>query len=535
MEEDKKLYSEFLNGNKNAFNMLVSKYRKNVIYFITRFVKSIDEAEDIFQDVVLYLLENAKIYNPKYSFKSYLYTIARSKALNYLNKNKLPNTNLEELENTPEQNGLLEEIILSNERKTKIQKVISSLKPEYQLVIYLTQIEGLTYKETARIIEKTEKQIKNSTYNAKKTLKKLLIKERVIEMKHNKFIRLLSWILVIAIITSGVVVATKIIKDKINNVKLSAGFSGSIGNIKGNKVWVGTFDIAWNEFINYLGTPIEFENGISELADNLNNQSFSKDMLNENSYYIGQGPVSPDLKSEIEKNLKEKFGTSSDVLDDINWKSSDNEYLIYAMLNKSFTFKTPFRELSKAPFSNSEINVKYFGLDCPTVEDTFEQVTALFYNSDSDFAVKIDTIEGEEVILYRINNINNFQDTYNEVEKKASEYSGKKYLLREKDELRIPFISVNATINYDELCHKPIKNTNGVYLLSAVQNVNFSLTNLGGNLSSEAYVDFYLSEALEEPRYFNFTDTFVLYLKEKDKDKPYFALFVDNIDILVEK
>lgn len=535
MEEDKKLYSEFLNGDNDAFNLLISKYRKNVIYFITRFVKTIDEAEDIFQDVVLYLLENAKIYNPKYSFKSYLYTIARSKSLNYLNKNNLPTTNLENLENTPEQNNLLEDIILSNERKTKIQKVISDLKPEYQLVIYLTQIEGLTYKETARIIGRTEKQIKNSTYNAKKTLKKLLIKERVIEMKDNKFIRLLSWILVIAILTSGAVVATKIIKDKINNAKLSAGFSGSIGNIDGNKVWVGTFDIAWNEFISYLDSPIEFENGSSELADNLNKQSFTKDMLNENSYYIGQGPISPDLKVEIENNLKEKFGTSSDVLDDINWKSSNNEYLIYAMLNKSFTFKTPFLELGKKPFANSKKAVKYFGLDCSTVEDTFEQVTALFYNSDTDFAVKIDTIEGEEVILYRTNNVNNFQNTYNELEEKTLAYSGRRSLIREKDELKIPFISVNAIINYDELCHKPIKNTNGIYLLSAVQNVNFSLTNFGGNLSSEAYVDFYLSASLEEPRYFKFTDTFVLYLKEKDKDKPYFALLVDNTDILVEK
>lgn len=41
-----------------------------------------------------------------------------------------------------------------------------------------------------------------------------------------------------------------------------------------------------------------------------------------------------------------------------------------------------------------------------------------------------------------------------------------------------------------------------------------------------------MSASLEEPRYFNFTDTFVLYLKEKDKYKPYFALLVDNTGIL---
>lgn len=302
--------------------------------------------------------------------------------------------------------------------------------------------------------------------------------------------------------------------------------------LKEIKFGFGTFDLAWNELIEYLGGPIEFENETSELANNLNKQSFTKDMLNENSYYIGQGLVSPKLKTEIEKNLNERFGKSSDILDDINWNTSDNEYLVYAMLNKSFTFKTPFRELKKAPFSDSNIDVKYFGLDAPTLDETFEQVTALFYNSDTDFAVKIDTIEDEELILYRTNDINNFQTAYEEVKAKEEAYSGRKSMIREKDELKIPFINVNAIINYDDLCHKVIKNSNGAYLVSAIQNVNFSLNNFGGNLSSEAYWDMYMCLSEEEPRYFNFTDTFVLYLKEKDKTTPYFALLVDNIDVL---
>lgn len=54
MDEDKKLYNEFLSGNKIAFDNLIGKYHKNVIYFISRYVKDLDIAEDIFQDVVLY-------------------------------------------------------------------------------------------------------------------------------------------------------------------------------------------------------------------------------------------------------------------------------------------------------------------------------------------------------------------------------------------------------------------------------------------------------------------------------------------------
>ena len=77
MEEDKKLYKEFLNGNKDAFDRIVNKYKNNLIYFITRYVKDPEIAEDIFQDCLLYLLENKEKYDFKYSLKTYLYTIAK--------------------------------------------------------------------------------------------------------------------------------------------------------------------------------------------------------------------------------------------------------------------------------------------------------------------------------------------------------------------------------------------------------------------------------------------------------------------------
>lgn len=533
MEEDKKLYDEFLNGNKSAFNTLISKYKNNIIYFISQYVKDIDISEDIYQEISLCIWLNKKKYNPKYSFKTYLYTIAKSQTLNYMDKNKFPNLNLEQIENTVWQSELLEEIILSNERKIKIQKVIDQLKPIYKIVIYLTQIEGLTYKEVAIIMHKTEKQIKNLTYNAKKSLRKLLLKDELIEMKHNKFIRLLSWTIIIGIISIGSVFAVQIIKNKFSNAKLSPSFSGSFGNVKENKVWVGTFQIAWNEFIENLGGPIEFEEGNSDFANDLNKQSFTKDMLNEDSYYIGQGIISPKLHKKIKSDLKDKFNFNSDVLNKIDWTPSEESYLIYAMLRKSFTFETPFVELKSDVFGSSQNNVKYFGLNETAIRETFKQVTPLFYNSNKDFAVKIDTLEGEEVLLYRTNTVTNFQDTYIEMNQKAKSFKGRKTMLYGDDELKIPFLKVNAVINYDDLCNKTIKNTNGCKLQTAIQSVDFSLNNYGGNLISEAAIEMYLSTSLKEPRYFNFTDTFVLYLKEKNKDIPYFALLVDNTDILI--
>ena len=173
MDEDKKLYNKFLNGDKNALNTLINKYKNNVIYFISRYVKNIDVAEDIFQDVIVYILENKENYKFNYSFKTYLYIIAKSKALNYVKKNEMQFINLSNISDDVSEDKLLE-IVFSNERKNKLRKVIKKLRTNYQIVLYLTQIEGLTYKETAQILNKTEKQVKNLAYNAKKSLKKLL-------------------------------------------------------------------------------------------------------------------------------------------------------------------------------------------------------------------------------------------------------------------------------------------------------------------------------------------------------------------------
>ncbi len=300
-----------------------------------------------------------------------------------------------------------------------------------------------------------------------------------------------------------------------------------------NKIWVGTFQLAWNELMKQLGGNIELEGAKSSLVEELNKQKFTKEMLNENSYYIKTGAINTLLRDEINKELKNKFNTESDVINKIDWNSTGNDYLIYAMLNKNFTFKTPFPKFTKT-FGNSEKNVMYFGLETSTVQDTFKQVTALFYNSPSDFAVKIDTKEGEELILYRTDSSKSFEESYEEILQKANKYTGTKELKNEKDELKVPFINLTKNISYNELNDRIIKGKNGAKIKGTLQTVNFNLDNYGGNIKSEALIHTLMSYSEETPRYFNFTDTFLLYLKEKDKTKPYFALKVDDTEFLVE-
>lgn len=181
MEKDIKLYKEFLLGNLSAFDELMDKYRNTLIYFIQGYVKNRDIAEDLAQDVFVYILINKKEYDFKYSFKTYLYTIARSRALNYLKKEKRI-ISLEEHafpENNTEYMNETEEIVFNNEEKRNLYNAINKLKGNQQQALYLVDIENLSYSDIGKVLGKTVSQTKMIIYRARKNLKLILEKEEI--------------------------------------------------------------------------------------------------------------------------------------------------------------------------------------------------------------------------------------------------------------------------------------------------------------------------------------------------------------------
>ena len=177
---DQELYLLFLKNDNEAFNMLVKKYRKSLISFIIKYVKNIEIAEDLAQDAFVYMLINKKEYDFKYTFKTYLYTIAKSRAINYLKKEKkkiifdesyMLNNDIESFEET------LDATLIRKEKYELLYKNLKNLKQDYKLAIYLADFQGFKYEEISRILNKTLPQTKMLIHRARKALKKLLKKE----------------------------------------------------------------------------------------------------------------------------------------------------------------------------------------------------------------------------------------------------------------------------------------------------------------------------------------------------------------------
>lgn len=175
-QSDKELYKKYLNGDNKAFEQLVIKYKNQIIFFISGYTKDISIAEDISQDVFVYILLNKEKYDFQYSFKTYIFMIAKCRAINYI-KRKKKVVSLKEVENITEADKELEAIIYKNDNNQMLNKKLRELKPDYQAVIYLSAFEKMKYKDIAKVMNKNLGQVKSLLNRAKKKLKKLLEEE----------------------------------------------------------------------------------------------------------------------------------------------------------------------------------------------------------------------------------------------------------------------------------------------------------------------------------------------------------------------
>jgi hypothetical protein len=301
-----------------------------------------------------------------------------------------------------------------------------------------------------------------------------------------------------------------------------------------NAMWVGTFQIVWNEMLdNIVHHPAEFVGGTNKTAQDLNKREFNKTDISENSYYTKFGTISPDLKKEIEKGIKEKFNETSDILDSIDFTYDPMKLLIYAMLKKDFKFLEAFDKLNNGIFGTlSDTEVEYFGIDSESSYKLYKNVSVLFYNNRDDYAVKLHTKSNDEVILYRTDDVKKLNEYFSDIQLKSKAFKDNHF--GTNDRLKVPNISLYQMTNFKDLEGKDIKGTN-FRIDQTIETIDFKMDNEGVKLKSEAAIVMKCTSAGGPPpkiRYFYFDKDFVMFLIEKDKSVPYFALKATDIDAL---
>ena len=293
-------------------------------------------------------------------------------------------------------------------------------------------------------------------------------------------------------------------------------------------IWVGTFQLVWNDLKNEIvKQDIQIDD---EMARNLNKEGFTTNDISDEYYYKKYGKASLELKAEMEQGIRDKFDQTSEILDLIDW--TNNDYIFYTMLYREFEFESKFDKLSNTDFGQYK-NIKFFGISPESNSKLKKQVKILFYEDDQNFAISLKTKSGDEVIMYKNPSGENFEEMYSNMTEKMSNYSGTSNM-GEKDEFKAPMISINYLRDYDELKNKIFYTSEleEMSISDALQTVEFILNEKGGKAKSEAAIGArYESISVNEPKpkklYLN--DTFALFLKEENKEKPYLAAKITDI------
>lgn len=104
--------------------------------------------------------------------------MARSRAIDYIRHEKKFTMvkYSEEYEQLTDFFGL-EDTVLDRERREVVGKAVEKLPEKMRLAVYLVYFEGMSYKDAAKVIKKTAKQVDNLLYRAKLELRSILGKE----------------------------------------------------------------------------------------------------------------------------------------------------------------------------------------------------------------------------------------------------------------------------------------------------------------------------------------------------------------------
>ena len=169
-------YQRFLDGDDSALAEIIAAYKDGMMLYLNSIVGDLVTAEELTEETFVKLVLKKPVFYRTAAFKTWLYTIARNVAMDYLRRNKGQNVPLEDCPEVADEVEL-ERSYIHQENKRMLHDCMKQLKPEYRQVLWLQYFEGFSCQQIGRIMKKTTHGVETLAYRARLALKNILIKE----------------------------------------------------------------------------------------------------------------------------------------------------------------------------------------------------------------------------------------------------------------------------------------------------------------------------------------------------------------------
>jgi len=179
---DEQLVKSYLKGDEKALEELVRRYLPLIYNFSRRYTGDSDNASDIAQEVFVKVWKNIKRFDTSKNFKTWIFTVAKNTALDWLKKrNAIPVSLLKEyredevLNNITDPNQIsMVDQIYQKSLSQNLSLAVGKLPSKYSAVINLYYQKGLKFREISALLNEPTNTVKSRYRRGVATLKKLL-------------------------------------------------------------------------------------------------------------------------------------------------------------------------------------------------------------------------------------------------------------------------------------------------------------------------------------------------------------------------
>jgi len=177
---DQVYIDKIINGDTNAFSILVERYKDLVYTLAVRMVKHKEEAEEITQDTFIKAYKSIHKFKGDSKFSTWIYRVAYNTCLDAIKKNKKLQSNVPINEYTEHEVKAIDnalDIMEAKERSVVIKNCIEKLPSEDAFLMTLYYYEELSLDEIADATGLKANNVKVKLFRSRKKLATILKKE----------------------------------------------------------------------------------------------------------------------------------------------------------------------------------------------------------------------------------------------------------------------------------------------------------------------------------------------------------------------
>ncbi len=167
---DKELLERCSSGDNSGYSLLYHRYSKTVFNSIYRIVNDREDAEDILQEVFLKAFSEIKSLKNVESFGGWIKRIAINQSLNYLRKNKIYFTEIEDDKILDIEDDELEAKLTMESRVKELQNIIAGFPLQTRTIVNLYLFEEMPQEEIAKILNIPHGTVRSYYHRAKKKI-----------------------------------------------------------------------------------------------------------------------------------------------------------------------------------------------------------------------------------------------------------------------------------------------------------------------------------------------------------------------------